>query len=270
MAVGDIGPATDWSAALQACDRVVHAAAHVHRVRAAGAHEAGQFHRVNTQGTLNLARQAAAAGVARLVFVSSVKAMGEQGRFCAADACLPADAYGVSKREAEIGLLEIAHTSGMEVVIVRPPLVYGACVGANFLQLMQAVDRRLPLPFGSIDNRRSLIYVGNLVAAIAACLDHPAAAQKIYLPKDEEDVSTPDLIRMLATALDRPVRLVRVPRQLLRYAAACLGRSAQFERLTGSLTLDDGAMRDDLGWRPPYSTQQGLLATAQWYRRHGS
>ncbi|MBL8470197.1 MAG: NAD-dependent epimerase/dehydratase family protein [Rhodocyclaceae bacterium] len=269
-AVGQIDEETDWRTALGDCAGVVHLAAHVHRT---GDHDeagAAEYFRVNCAGTLNLARQAVAAGVRRFVFLSSIKAMGEQGHFAPDGACAPADAYGSSKREAELGLLAQHARGGMEVVILRPPLIYGPGVGANFLRLLEAVDRGRRLPFGALNNRRSLLYLGNLLDAIFVCLHHPAAARKVYLPKDGADVSTASLVGALADALGKPQRMYSLPQPLLRLAAICAGRRRQIDKLIGSLTVDNSAMRDDLNWQPPFTLEQGLLETARWYRQSTS
>jgi len=264
-AVGEIGPDTDWHTALADCDSVVHLAARVHVMRDDAADPLAAFRAVNTEGTLNLARQAAAAGVRRLVFVSSIKVNGE-GRaapYTEADPAAPRDAYACSKWEAEQGLWAIAATTGMEVAILRPPLVYGPGVGANFLRILRWVARGWPLPLARVDNRRSLLYLGNLADAIRVCLEHPAAAGKTYLVSDGEDVSTPELIHRLALALGRPARLLALPSAWLRLAAAVSWRGAEIDRLLGSLALDTGAIRRDLDWRPPYTLDQGLTATCR-------
>ncbi len=265
VAVGDIDGHTRWDAALKGCDAVVHAAARVHQMQETGMQGAQAFARVNTEGSINLARQAAAQGVKRFIFISSVKAMGEGGSFRASDACHPQEAYGKSKRDAELQLQELAANSGMEVVILRLPLVYGPGVGANFLRLMQIVDRGLPLPFGLVDNRRSLIGLDNLVDLVATCLVHPAAANQIFLVSDGHDVSTPELIRHIATALRRPARLLPVPVGLMRIGASLLGKRAPADRLFGSLAVDSSPLRLELGWKAPLKLQQGLQETARWY-----
>jgi nucleoside-diphosphate-sugar epimerase len=265
FAVGDIGPDTDWCAALAGSRAVVHLAARVHVLRDEAADVEAAFHAVNTEGTLNLARQAAAAGVKRFVFVSSIKVNGE-GRampYTEIDPAAPQDAYARSKWAAEQGLWEIARETGLEVVVTRPPLVYGPGVGANFERLLGWVARGWPLPFGRVDNRRSLLFVGNLVDAIRVCLSHPAAAESTYLLSDGEDVSTPELLRRLAEALGRPARIPPLPPSWLKLAANLLGRGADLERLLGSLAVDSDAICRDLGWRPPFTLDQGLAATCR-------
>lgn len=265
--IGEIDAQTDWRAALAGMDCVLHLAARVHVMRDTTTNPLAQYRVVNVDGTLNLARQAAAAGVRRFVFVSSVKVNGEEraAAYTEADTPMPEDAYALSKWEAEQGLRQIAAATGLEVVILRPPLVYGPGVGANFLALMHAVARGIPLPLGAIDNRRSLIFVGNLADAILCCLEHPAAAGKTFLVSDGEDVSTPALVRRMAAALGRPARLVALPVPVLRAIATLAGKSALVTRLTDSLTIDGTAIRHTLGWSPPFTLDEGLRETAAWY-----
>jgi nucleoside-diphosphate-sugar epimerase len=269
--VGDIDGDTDWRAALTGCESVVHLAGRVHVMHESKEDPAavlGVYRANNTLGTLNLARQAAAAGVRRFVFASTIKVNGE-GRdqpYTEADAPSPLDAYAISKWEAEQGLWEIAAQTGMQVVILRFPLVYGPGVGANFLRLVQTVERGVPLPFGRIKNRRSLIYLGNLVDAIGTCLAHPAAANKTFLVSDGDDVSTPVLIRGLATALGRPSRLLPVPVSWLKLVGALTGKKIEMDRLLGSLSVDSSTIRKELQWSPPFAMNFGLKETAKWYR----
>lgn len=265
--VGDIGPATDWQLALEGCTTVIHLAARVHVMQDTATDPLAAFREVNTFGTLNLARQAARQGVRRLVFVSSVKVNGESGAFTGRDQPAPEDPYGCSKAEAELGLQAISKETGIEIVVVRPPLVYGPGVGANFLRLVRAVERGLPLPFGAVENQRSLVYIGNLASAIAICADHPAAAGKTYLVSDGSDVSTKELVQLIARQLGRSPRLVGVPAPLLRLAGRVFGKQQEIERLLGSLTVDSGEIRRDLGWMPPFTLEQGLEQTIEWYRR---
>jgi len=263
VVVGDLGPATDWWQALAGCDAVVHLAARVHMMREDAVDPMALFRAINAEATLNLARQAAQAGVKRFVFVSTIKVSGE-GRdepYRETDVPAPEDAYAISKWEAEQGLRRIAQETGLEVVILRPPLVYGPGVKANFLRLMQMVARGWPLPLGAIRNRRSVLYLGNFVDAIRACVEHPAAAGQTFLLDDGEAVSTPDLIRALATAMGRPARLVPVPVGVLQLAGALMGKRAAVARLTGSLFVDSSAIRSRLGWTPPFSMEAGLAAT---------
>jgi nucleoside-diphosphate-sugar epimerase len=272
FAVGNIDSTTVWSGAL-ACgvDVVVHLAARVHVMREEDGDIVGRYHETNVQGTENLARQSAEQGVRRFVYLSTVKVLGE-GRaspYGPHDAPAPVGAYAESKWAAEQALTRIAERSAMGAVILRPPLVYGPGVGANFLGLLRAVDQGWPLPFASVANRRSLIYVGNLVDAIGVAASHPRAVGKTYLVSDGAGVSTPELIRCAARALGRQPRLLPVPVGLMRAAARLVGRGQQVDRLLGSLEVDSSAIRDELGWSPRYSIQDGLAATAAWYHRLG-
>jgi nucleoside-diphosphate-sugar epimerase len=269
IAVGEVGPDTNWNAALEGMRCVVHLVARTHVLRETAADPLSEYRRVNVQGTERLARAAAAQGVRRIVFVSSIKVNGERTDarpYTEDDAPAPEDAYGISKLEAERALAAVAAATGLEIVVLRPPLVYGPGVKGNFLRLMGAVARGLPLPLASIANRRSLVHVGNLASAIVATLDAPQAAGRTYLVSDGEDLSTPDLVRAIARALDRKPRLLPFPPRLLEVTAALLGRGAEARRLTGSLQVDDSKIRRELGWRPPYSLAQGLAETARWYR----
>jgi nucleoside-diphosphate-sugar epimerase len=266
---GGVGPATDWRPALLGVSAVVHLAARAH-VMQSEADALGRFRAVNAAGTRHLAEAAAGVGVRRFVFLSSVKAMGESsppGRaLTEADAARPEDAYGISKREGEIALQEIAAARGMEAVILRAPLVYGPDVKGNFLRLMRLVDRGVPLPFGAVANRRSLVARANLASALKLALEHREAAGRIFLVSDGEDLSTPELIRRLARALARTARLLPVPPGLLRGVARLAGREAEIARLTGDLALDASAIRRDLGWTPAMSVDEALAETAAWYR----
>jgi UDP-glucose 4-epimerase len=267
---GDLEPTTDWSVALGGISAVVHCAARVHVMADTAASPLEEFRRVNVQGTLNLARQAAAAGVRRFVFISSIKVNGEAtqlGRpFTADDAPAPLDAYGVSKMEAEQGLREIARKTGMEVVIIRPPLVYGPGIKANFSALMRWLRRGVPLPLGAIHNQRSLVALGNLVDLIVTCLTHPAAANQTFLVSDGEDVSTTELLRRMGQALGRPARLVPVPASWLKLAAALVGKQDVAQRLCGSLQVDITKTRRLLGWTLPISLDEGLKKAAEGLR----
>ena len=224
---------------------------------------------MNRDATRRLAKQAGKAGIRRFVFVSSIKVNGEASTgagFKESDPATPEDAYAVSKWEAEQAIAEVASAAGMEYVIVRPPLVYGPGVGANFLRVLKSVDRGDPVGLGSIRNRRSLLYVGNLADAIVACLEAPAAANKTYVLADGEEVSTPELFRRVGAALERPVRLLKVPRFILQLGAWLLGRDADFSRVTGDLAVDSSLIRSEVGWQPRYTMQEGLAETARWFR----
>lgn len=267
--IGDIDGKTDWMAMLDGCDAVVHLAARVHAMNDKERNSLELYRTINTEATLNLARQAAQTGVRRFVFISTIKVNGE-GRdepYRETDTPAPDDAYAISKWEAEQGLHRIAQETGLEVVILRPPLVYGPGVKANFLRLMQLVQKGWPLPLGAIRNRRSLLYLGNFVDAIRLCVDHPAAAGQTFLLDDGQAVSTPELIRAVAHAMGRPARLLAVPVGVLEFASALLGRRAAVARLTGSLWVDSSAIRSRLGWTPPYTLQQGLAATVAGWQR---
>jgi nucleoside-diphosphate-sugar epimerase len=264
---GDLDPSTDWSVVLEGKSAVVHCAARVHVMADAAVNPLAEFRRVNVQGTLNLARHAATAGVRRFVFVSSIKVNGEATQlgipFAADDAPAPLDAYGVSKMEAEEGLREIASQTGMEVVIIRPPLVYGPAVKANFAAMMRWLKRGVPLPLGAIHNQRSLVALDNLVDLIVTCLTNPAAANQTFLVSDGEDVSTTELLRRMGQAMGRPARLIPVPAGWLKLAAAMVGKQDVAQRLCGSLQVDIEKTRRLLGWNPPLTLDQGLKKAAE-------
>lgn len=267
VVVGGLDAQTDWTLALQGCQAVVHTAARVHVMTESVVDPLSEYRRVNVEGTLNLARQAAAAGVRRFVFVSSVKVNGEGTPvlqpYSVNDAPAPQDAYGLSKAEAEHGLRDVARDSGMEFAVVRPPLVYGPGVKANFRSLMRAVERGLPLPLGSItDNRRSLVALDNLVDLLLTCIDHPAAANQTFLASDGEDLSTAELIRRMGHALGKPARLLSVPPGWLVLGARLLGKGAVAQRLLGSLQVDITHTRETLDWTPPISVDEGLRRAA--------
>lgn len=265
--IGSIDEQTDWREALQGVDRVVHLAARVHVMDDRAADPLAEFRRANVAATLALARQAAAAGVRRFVFVSSVKVNGEETgagqAFTAEDPPRPQDPYGVSKMEAEQGLLELARATGMEVAIVRPPLVYGPGVGANFRSMLRWLQRGVPLPLGAVRNRRTLVALDNLVDLLILCLSHPGAANQVLLAGDAEDLSTPELLRRAAAALGTRARLLPVPPVLLRVAAGAVGRGGVARRLCSSLRLDTGKTRSLLGWTPPVSVDEALRRTAR-------
>lgn len=265
--VGDLLPSTDWTHALKGVDAVIHCAARVHVMNEQVNDPLAAFRRVNVQGTLSLARQAAEAGVRRFVFVSSVKVNGEATKtgqpFTADGASAPQDPYGVSKMEAEQGLCELSAKTGMEVVIIRPPLVYGIGVKANFATMMRWLRRGVPLPLGGItSNRRSLVYVGNLIDLITVCINHPKAANQTFLVSDDEDVSTSNLLQRMAKALGCPVRLVNISPTLIKLAAKFIGKPGIADRLCGSLQVDITKTKDFLGWKPKFSLDEGLLLTA--------
>ena len=267
---GDLEPSNNWSVALADVSAVVHCAARVHVMADTAADPLEEFRRVNVQGTLNLARQAAVAGVRRFVFISSIKVNGESTQpghpFTADDAPAPLDAYGISKREAEQGLRELSAQTGMEVVIIRPPLVYGLGVKANFAAMMRWLQRGVPLPLGAIHNQRSLVALDNLVDLIVTCITHPAAANQTFLVSDGEDVSTTELLRRMGQAMNRPARLIPVPASWLKLAAAMVGKQDVAQRLCGSLQVDIQKTRQLLGWNPPLTLDQGLKKAAEGFR----
>ena len=254
---------TDWrQAALAGVKSFVHLAARVHVMHDTEADPLTAFRAVNVDGTLNLARQAAAAGVKRFVFISSVKVNGEStqpGRaFAEADAPNPQDAYGLSKHEAEQGLRQLSAETGMEVVVIRSPLVYGPGVKANFASLMRAVQRGWPLPLGAVYNQRSLVALDNLVDFIITCITHPQAANQTFLVSDGQDLSTTELVRGMAQAAGVPARLLPVPVWALQAGASLLGKGDAVQRLSGNLQVDISKARSLLGWVPPVSVEEGL------------
>lgn len=264
-----LGDGVDWAAALVDVDVVIHCAARVHVMHDAARDPLSEFRRVNVNGTLALASQALAAGVRRFVFVSSIKVNGErnvQGRaFCADDAPAPVDPYGVSKLEAEQGLLRLAGETGLEVVVVRPPLVYGPGVKANFLRMLNWLQRGVPLPFGSLNNRRSFVAVDNLADLLIVCCRSGAAAGQVFLASDGDDLSTAELLRRLGKAIGRPARLVPVPATWLDAAFGLLGKQELAQRLCGSLRVDVEKTRQLLGWSPVIGVDEALARTASHY-----
>lgn len=265
VVVSALDDATDWTQALVGCQALVHTAARVNVMTESADNPLDEFRRVrvNVEGTLHLTHEAAAFGVRRFVFVSSVKVNGESTAadhaFSAADAPAPQDPYGISKMEAEQGLRQIASETGMEVVIVRPPLVYGPGVKANFAALMRAVQRGVPLPLASVThNRRSFVALDNLVDLLITCIDHPAAANQTFLVSDGEDLSTAELLRRLGQAMGKPARLFPVPPSLLQFGANLLGKGDTAQRLLSNLQVDIGHTRNTLNWTPPVSVDEGL------------
>jgi len=267
--VGSIDATTDWRAAMDGRDVVVHLAARVHVMHDDATDPLAEFSAVNTEGTLNLAKQAAASGIRRFVFISSIKVNGEYTKcgapFFADDVPAPIDAYGISKYKAEFGLQRLAEKTGMEVVIIRSPLVYGPGVKANFLSMMSWLKRGVPLPFGAVHNLRSLVALDNLVDLIAACLEHPAAANQVFLVSDGEDLSTKELLQRMGMALGLRTWLIPVPAFLLEACALLLGKRAFAQRLLGSLQVDISKTRTLLGWTPPMSVDEGLKKTAEYW-----
>ena len=267
--MGDIHIGTDWSPGLSDVDCVIHCAARAHIMRETASNALAAYRAVNVAGTRHLAEQAAALGVKRIVYLSSVKVNGENteagARFAHNDKPMPEDAYGISKWEAEQALREVSARTGLEVVIVRPPLVYGPGVKGNFRRLLRLAAGGAPLPLGAIRNQRSLAGLDNLVDLLIRCVDHSAAAGQTFLVSDGHDLATPALIRGLARALGKSPRLLPVPPSILRLAGRITGRAAEVERLIGSLQVDITHTREVLGWTPLVSVDEGLRTTAKWY-----
>jgi len=265
--VDPIGPHTNWAEALNGVDVVVHLAARVHVMQDAEIDPLAAFRPVNVDGTTRLASCASKANVRRFIFLSSVKVNGEESPIPYNEEMEgnPLDPYGQSKWEAEQALRKIADETGLEVVILRPPLVYGPGVKANFLKLLRLVKRGLPLPLSTVHNRRSMIYLENLTDAINACIDHPHAANRTFLISDAQDISTPTLIRMLAKAMGKKSRMLPLPIPLLKTLGKVSGRSAEIQRLVGSLCIDSRQFRSTLGWQPPFSLEEGLFQTVNWF-----
>jgi nucleoside-diphosphate-sugar epimerase len=269
VVVGEVGPDTDWIEALRGIEAVVHLAARVHMLRETTTDALSEFRRVNVAGSERLGRQCARAGVRRLVYVSSVKVHGESTDRCPfteGDPPAPQDAYAVSKLEAEHRLASVSSETGLEVATVRPCLVYGPGVGGNIARLLRLIDLGIPLPLGSVTNRRSLLGVDNLCDLLARCIEHASAAGAVFLASDGEDLSTRRLIEALAAGLGRPPRLVPVPPSWLRAAAALGGARDAYQRVCGSLQADSGKARRVLEWVPPVSADDGLRKTGAWYR----
>ena len=268
-AVAGLNADTSWQTVLHDVDTVVHAAARVHVMHDTAADPLSLYREVNTLGTLHLAEQAAAAGVRRFIFISTIKVNGEstaRGQcFRADDAPNPSDPYAISKHEAEQGLLALAKTSTMEVVIIRPVLVYGPGVKANFLQLMRTLRRGVPLPLGSVNNARSLVSLDNLIDLIQVCIDHPAAANQVFLVSDGRDLSTTELASRLRAHLRASGWLIPVPESLIMLGATLLGRKSAAERVLGSLRVDISKNRERLQWQPPVSVEDGLKKTVEHF-----
>lgn len=253
---------TDWSDTLVGQHVVIHTAARAHIMKDEVVDSLAEYRRLNVDCTLNIASQAAALGVKRFIFISSIKVNGEQtiiGKpFTAEDSPAPEDAYGLSKFEAEEGLLKLADETGMEVVIIRPPLVYGPRVKGNFSSMIRLVEKGLPLPLGAVNNKRSLVALDNLVDLIITCINHPAAANQVFLAGDGQDLSTTELLRGVALAMGKPSRLLPVPAGLLKLAAVLLGKKSLADRLLGTLQVDISKTRFLLGWQPSLTVEEGL------------
>mgnify|MGYP000327232155 FL=1 len=267
VVVDSLNADTDWSKALLSQEVVIHAAARAHVMSDQASDPIEEYRKVNVEGTLNLARQSVESGVKRFVYISSIKVNGEQtapGRpFTERDALAPSDPYGVSKMEAEEGLMELARNTELEVVIVRPPLVYGPGAKGNFASMLNLVTRQLPLPLGSVNNKRSLVALDNLVDLIITCVEHPAAANQVFLVSDGQDVSTTELFRAVARAMGKSSRLLPIPASVLVIGAAVLGKKAVAQRLLGSLQVDISKARDLLDWEPPLTLEEGLFKAVE-------
>jgi len=263
VSVGDIDGTTDYSSSLTGVSMVVHAAARAHVVRDEVADSLAEFRKVNVEGTLNLARQAAVAGVKRFVFISSIGVHGlnSDNPFKETDTEAPHDAYAISKYEAEFGLRKLAAETGLEVVIIRPPLVYGGAAPGNFRSLINLLAKPLPLPFGLVNNKRSMVYVGNLADFIIRCIEHPKAANQTFLVSDGHDVSLSELIRLIRQSMKKPAWLIPVPVSLFQLAGKLTGKMALVDRLVGDLQVDSRKARERLNWTPPYRFEEGIKAT---------
>jgi nucleoside-diphosphate-sugar epimerase len=275
--VGEIDDMTDWQEALLGIDTVIHLAGRSHILHETISNPEAAFIKVNTKGTINLVKQSLKAGVKHFIFVSSIHAMAAESDDILNEnsPCHPDSPYGGSKLQAEQALINLAKDSNMTWTILRPTLVYGPGNRANMERLMKLIKRGLPLPFGAIKNRRSFVFVGNLVAAIITCLDHPNAANKIFLISDNQAVSTPQLIRLIAQQIQQPCRLLPVPTTLLRFLGylgdnieSITGKNLPFntyniDRLLGSLTVDSRYIQKTLNWQPPFTLEQGLAQTIQ-------
>lgn len=269
--VGELSAHTEWHAALISVDTVVHTAARAHVIREQAADPQAEFTRINVDATVHLARQSAEMGVRRFIFISSIKVNGETtlpGKpFTADDVPSPTGPYAVSKQWAEEGLKRIAAASAIELVIIRPPLIYGPGVKARFRMLMEWIHRSRPLPFATVQNRRSLVALDNLIDLILTCIDHPRAANQTFLVSDGEDLSVAELARRIGSAMGTPARLFPLPQWLLRGTAAALGKRAAAQRLLDSLQVDIEKNRALLNWRPPIGVDQALLDTARDFLR---
>jgi UDP-glucose 4-epimerase len=261
----NISSISDCSGCFESVSTIVHCAARVHVMSDDSEDPLLAFREVNAAGTLNFARQAAESGVKRFIFISSIKVNGEltsvDSKFTSSDELRPEDPYGISKAEAEEGLLEIAKETGIEVVIIRPPLVYGPRVKGNFLNLLKLSKLPIPLPFGSIDNKRSMVYLDNLVDLIVTCIDHPNAANRVFLASDGEDLSLARLLTLIRQAMNKPSLLLPAPVFLFNLVGRLTGQSAVVDRLIGDLQVDSSDAKKYLDWSAPYTVEQGIKAT---------
>lgn len=270
VSTGDIAGTFDWETVLKGVDAVVHLAARVHVMYESAKDPLSEFRKVNVDATLKLAEAAVAQGVSRFVYVSSIKVNGEETlakAFHPDDQPNPSDPYGISKAEAEQALLNLVEGSNMVLDIVRPPLVYGPEVGANFLRLMRLVDLGIPLPLGAFRNQRSLLYIENLVDLLIHCTSQSGNKGSILLPCDGDDLSTPELLKLIAYSMNKRLILVPVPATLMRILFSALGKQKEFHRLSSSLTLEHSHLGEKVAWFPKYSVAEGILSTVSWYRR---
>lgn len=255
--------------AIKGFDVVVHLAARVHVMQESSDDALAAYRAVNVDLTLNLAKQAASVGIKRFIYLSSIKVNGEKTAvgacFSADDTPAPEDPYGVSKMEAEQALFELSRLTGMEIVVIRPPLIYGPGVGANFMAMMRWLARKIPLPLGAIDNRRSMVALDNLLNLILACTSHPKAAGQVFLVSDGQDISVSQLLKKLAHAMKVPAILLPVPTTMIKFAAAIIGRTSVAQRLCDNLQVDITKTKELLSWSPPLSLDDGLKVTAEWY-----
>ena len=267
--VGDVGPNTNWEAPLAGIDAIVHLAARAHVMDEKEKGATSAYHRTNTEATHQLATQAAVCGVKRLVFVSTIKVNGDRtthSPFSETDEPSPTAAYAISKAEAERALRGVAERTGLEVVILRAPLVYGEGVKGNFRSLLRLCTTGVPLPLGGASNRRSMVYVGNLADAIRSCLSHERAANELFLVRDGDDVSIANLVRRLRAGLEVPQRMFSFPLSMLRLGARAAGQADKLARLIDALVVDDTKLRTMLGWSPPFTIEAGLRRTVEWHR----
>ncbi|MEZ9699210.1 UDP-glucose 4-epimerase family protein [Vibrio sp. 10N.261.46.E12] len=269
LVVSSIDSSTDWSGAFDGVDCVVHCAARVHQMNESEQDALAAYREVNTLGTLTLARQAADAGVKRFVFVSSIKVNGELSEldspFDPDLSHTPQAPYGLSKYEAEIELAQLAKDTGLDIVIIRPPLVYGPGVKANFLSMMRLIDKGIPLPFGAIKNQRSLVYLDNLCDLILTCCEHPSAPGRTFLVSDDNDVSTTQLMQIIAQTMGKSSRLIPIPMSWIQLGASVLKKQQVAQRVCGNLQVEIGLTKDILGWKPPVTFEQGIKRTVEAY-----
>lgn len=268
MSVGDIDAETDWSQTLQGIDCVIHLAARVHVMKETEANPLDAFRMVNVEGTTRLYQQASQAAVKRFLFLSTIKVNGEstnQSPFQADDPKVPADPYGVSKKEAEDRLLSLAKESDTEVVIIRPPLIYGPGVKGNFLRLAKLVSLSWPLPLGNTENKRSLVYIDNLCSFLTTCVEAPNCGNQVFLVSDGSDLSTTDLFKLMAQGLGKRSFLFSFPASLIHFFARMLGRTSEYDRLFGSLQVSIEKNKELVDWTPPVSPEEGIQATMKWY-----